>query len=100
MRDSAVDVYERQAQICKTFANPTRLHILDLLGKKERSVAELQKILGLSRANLSQHLGILRTTGTVTTHRKGKHVFCVLSFPEVKQACSLMREVMRRLRSR
>ena len=81
-------------------ANATRIHILDLLGKKEGSVSELQQILGLSQANLSQHLTILRTTGAVVTYRKGKQVFCVLAFAEVKQACSLMREVLRRVRSR
>lgn len=100
MTAPSFDIYDRQAQVCKSFANPTRIHILDLLGKKERSVSELQEILGLSKANLSQHLGILRTTGTVVTHRIGKQVFCVLAFPEVKQACFLIREVLRRLRSR
>jgi len=94
------DIYERQAQICRAFANATRIHILDLLGKRERGVSELQQILGLSKANLSQHLSILRATGTVVTYRKGKQVFCVLAFDEVKQACSLMREVLRRVRSR
>ena len=94
------DIYERQAQVCKAFANPTRIHILDLLGKKERSVSELQQALGVSKANLSQHLGILRTTGAVITRREGKQVFCVLAFPEVKQACSLMRVVLQRVRSR
>lgn len=94
------DIYERQAQVCKAFANAIRIHILDLLGKKERSATELQQTLGISKANLSQHLGILRTTGAVVTHRKGKQVFCVLAFPEVKRACSLMRQVLQRVRSR
>ena len=95
-----IDIYERQAQVCKAFASPTRIHILDLLGKKERSVADLRRILKVSKANLSQHLAILRSTGTVVTRRQGKHVICVLAFTEVKQACSLMREVLRRVRSR
>ncbi|MGA9056851.1 MAG: metalloregulator ArsR/SmtB family transcription factor [Terriglobia bacterium] len=93
-------LYERQAQVCKAFANPTRLHILDLLGRKARSVSELQGTLGVSKANLSQHLGILRNVGTVVTCRKGKQVYCALAFPEIKQACGLMRQVLRRLRSR
>ncbi len=67
-----LDIYERQAQVCKAFANATRIHILDLLGKKERGVSEFQQILGLSKANLSQHLSILRTTGAVVTYRQGK----------------------------
>ncbi len=93
-------LYERQAQVCKSFANPTRLHILDLLGRRERSASELLEALGISKANLSQHVGILRNTGAVVTRRKGKQLFCALAFPEIKQACLLMREVLRRLRSR
>jgi len=93
-------LYERQAQVCKAFANPTRLHILDLLGRSGKSVSELQGALRVSKANLSQHLGILRNVGTVVTRRKGKQVYCALAFPEIKQACGLMREVLRRLRSR
>ena len=92
--------YERQAQICKAFANPTRLRILDLLGRKARGVSELQATLGVSKANLSQHLAILRNVGTVLTRRNGKQVYCALAFPEIKQACELMRQVLRRLRSR
>jgi DNA-binding transcriptional ArsR family regulator len=93
-------LYERQAQVCKAFANPTRIHILDLLGRRERSVSELQGALGVSKANLSQHIGILRSAGTVITRRSGKQVFCALAFPEVKQACQCMRDVLRRIRSR
>jgi len=93
-------LYERQAQICKVFANPTRLHVLDLLGRKARGVSELQAALGVSKANLSQHLAILRNVGTVVTRRNGKQVYCALAFPEIKQACGLMRQVLRRLRSR
>ena len=54
------EVYERQAVICKAFANPTRLHLIDLLTKRECWAAELQESLGISKANLSQHLAILK----------------------------------------
>ena len=40
------EVYERQAVICKAFANPTRLHLIDLLTKGECWAAELQESLG------------------------------------------------------
>ncbi len=102
-RNEGVDrsyLYERQAQVCKAFANATRIHILDLLGKKERSASDLQAALGISKPNLSQHLRILRTVGAVVTRRNGKHIYCALAFPEIKQTCGLIREVLRRLRSR
>jgi ArsR family transcriptional regulator len=88
-------IYDRQATICKAFAHPTRIHLLDILGKGECGVAELQKRLQVSKTNLSQHLAILKSAGVVSARREGKKVFCELAIPEVKTACSLIREVLR-----
>jgi ArsR family transcriptional regulator, virulence genes transcriptional regulator len=95
-KDPDWQIYERQSTICKAFANPIRLFILHELGQRDCSVAELQKALGISVPNLSQHLAILKSAGVVATRRKGKRVFCSLPIPEVKQACDLVRNVLRR----
>jgi ArsR family transcriptional regulator len=87
-------VYERQAQICKAFANPVRLRIIDMVAKEERGVSELQQELEISKANLSQHLAILKAAGVLATRREGKQLFCSLAIPEVKQACQLVRKVL------
>jgi DNA-binding transcriptional ArsR family regulator len=89
------EIFERQAMICKAFAHPTRLHLLDLIGKGERGVGELQDELGVSKANLSQHLAILKSAGVVSTRRNGKQVYAALAIPEVKDACHLIRQVLR-----
>ena len=89
------EVFERQAVICKAFAHPKRLQLLDLIGRGERSVSELQETLGVSRANMSQHLSVLRAAGVVITRRDGKLVYCSLAIPEVRDACHLIREVLR-----
>ena len=89
------EIYERQVAICKAFANPTRLRILDMLAKREQPGSTLRRQLGISMANLSQHLAILRSAGVVVTRRKGRHVVCALAIPEVKQACQLIRNVLR-----
>src|SRR5260370_40625755 len=57
------EVFERQVLICKAFANSTRLHILDLLGERDWPAAELQEELGISKANLSQHVTVMKTAG-------------------------------------
>ncbi len=88
-------VFERQANICKAFANATRLHLLDLLGRGQQMVSDLQEELGISKANLSQHLTILRSAGVIVTRREGKQVICSLAMPEIKQACQLIRNVLR-----
>ena len=90
-----LEIFERQAVICKAFAHPKRLQLLDLLGKGERPVAELQEELEVSKANMSQHLSVLRSAGVVNTRRNGKQVYCALAIPEVKSACHLLREVLR-----
>lgn len=89
------EVFERQAVICRAFAHPKRLQLLDLLGRGEERVSSLQKTLGISKANFSQHLAILKAAGVVTAHRNGRNVYCSLTLPEVRQACHLIREVLR-----
>ena len=88
-------IYEMQVRICKSFANATRLRMLDLLANREVSVSELQADLGITAANVSQHLSILKSAGVVATRREGKQIYCSLAIPEVKSACSLIREVLR-----
>ena len=89
------EIFERQARICKAFAHPGRLRILDLLGQGERGVSELQSELGISKTSVSQHISILKSAGVLVTRRNGKQIYCALAIPEVKQACQLIREVLR-----
>lgn len=89
------EILDRQVLICKAFANSTRLHILDLLGKRDWSAAEIQKKLGISKANLSQHASVLRSAGIMVRRREGKKVYFSLAMPEVKQACQLIQHVLR-----
>jgi ArsR family transcriptional regulator len=88
------EIYERQARICKAFAHPGRLRILDLLGHGERRVAELQEALGVSKTSISQHMALLKSVGVLSTRREGKQVYCSLAMPEVTQACQLIRKVL------
>ncbi len=88
-------IYEKQVAICKAFANPTRLRILDLVAQHGYPTSDIHEELSISQANLSQHLAILKAAGIVTTRRQGKKVYCFLALPEVKQACHLIRDVLR-----
>jgi ArsR family transcriptional regulator, lead/cadmium/zinc/bismuth-responsive transcriptional repressor len=88
-------IYERQVAICKAFANPTRLRILDLVAQHGYPTSDIHEQLSISIANLSQHLAVLKGAGIVTTRREGKKVYCYLALPEVKQACHLIRNVLR-----
>ena len=92
--NTSSEIYELQARICKAFAHPGRLQILDLLGDGEKGISELQSALGISKTGMSQHVATLKSVGVITTRKNGKQIYCSLAMPEVKQACQLIRKVL------
>ena len=89
------ELYERQSNLCKAFANPTRLQLISMLEDSDSWASELQQGLEISKANLSQHLSILRAAGIVQTRRDGKQLQCKLAMPEVKKAMLLFRNMLK-----
>lgn len=87
-------VYELQAEISKTLANPIRLAILHSLRDKEKTVNELAMLLGIRQSNLSQHLAVLRQRGIVKTRKQGASIFYRVFNPKINQACDIVREVL------
>jgi len=87
-------MYEMHAEVCKSMANPTRLKIMNLLREGEKSVEELKKRLGLPKANLSQHLSILRQRRIVSTRRAGLNIYYKVTNPKMIKACDILREVL------
>jgi DNA-binding transcriptional ArsR family regulator len=86
-----------QADLCKALAHPTRLQVLDLLSKRERSVEELARLVGTGQSNLSQHLAALRQQRLVIPRRAGMNVYYGLANPKIADACSTIREVLAEL---
>jgi ArsR family transcriptional regulator len=87
-------LFEMQAEIAKVLANPTRLRILNRIGAGEVAHGTLLAELGVSKTNLSQHLAILRKGGVLAVRREGVHVHYRLTFPEIKDLCSAMRDIL------
>ena len=87
-------IYELQADICKIFANAKRMEIINVLKDREVSASDLIEKIGLSKANLSQHMGVLRSKGVVLARREGLSIFYRIANPKIIQACDLMREVL------
>ena len=70
---------QKAAEMLRTAAHPQRLAILELLGgEKQYSNSELQTILGIEQAILSQHLTLLRDKGLVDFRKEGKNSFYFL----------------------
>ena len=92
-------IFELHADVCKTLANPWRLRLIHALRHGERPVAQLIRELGIPKANVSQHLSIMRARGVVESRREGAFVYYRLADPRIVDAFRLMREVLlRRLR--
>jgi ArsR family transcriptional regulator len=83
-----------QAEICKTLTNPKRIEILNVLKNDEKTVTELVNALGASKANVSQHLAVMRHKGILNTRREGVNIFYRVANPKVIEACTLMKEVL------
>lgn len=81
--------------MCKTISNPRRQAILDTVRDGEMTVSDLIKETGISQANLSQHLSILRSKGVVETRRDGNNVYYSLSNLKILEAYDLISEVLK-----
>ena len=64
-------LFEQLALIAHTLGSPQRVEMLDYLAQAERSVEELSQLVGLSVANTSRHLQILKQTGLVLARKEG-----------------------------
>lgn len=87
-------IWEMQADICQTLANPKRLQILHLLKGGELSVGAMVKALGVAKPNLSQHLGVMRQKGILVARREGTTIYYRLAAPHITEACKIMRQVL------
>jgi ArsR family transcriptional regulator, virulence genes transcriptional regulator len=87
-------LFELQAEVCKTLASPKRLEILNALKESEKTVSELVEILGVPKANVSQHLAVMRHKGILDSRREGVNIYYRVSNAKVIKACTLMREVL------
>lgn len=88
-------LFELQAELCKTLANPKRLEILEILKEHaEISVNELSELLEIPKANTSQHLAVLRQAGVVATRKDGINVYYSLRSPKISEACALTRQIL------
>lgn len=87
-------IYELQAEICAALASPVRLQILDLLSDGEKTASELLDVLKIPKANLSQHLAVLKDAEIVQSRREGLFQYVSLTIPKIKEACSLVRSLL------
>lgn len=74
---------ERFAGVAKALGNAHRLDLLEYLAQGECGVDDLSELAGLSVANASQHLQVLRKAGLVVARKQGVRVIYRLSGDDV-----------------
>lgn len=68
-------VFASLAEIAQALGHAHRLELLEHLGQGERSVDDLAGRAGLTLANTSRHLQLLRRAGLVQGRREGKRIY-------------------------
>jgi len=80
--------------LLKAIANESRLIILCVLNNQgEKSVGELEQIVGLSQSALSQHLARLRKDDIVNTRREAQTIYYSMANAQVKQVLDCLHDL-------
>ena len=86
-------IYPQFARIAQALASGKRLELIDLLAQAPRHVDALAQETGMSVANVSQHLQVLRAANLVESERRGNMTVYRLSDPTVVQLWLALRGV-------
>ena len=92
-RAAKTALFDAFARAAKALASGRRIELLDVLANGERTVEALAGEVGLSVANTSQHLQILRQAGLVSSRREGTSVHYRLAAPEVFELWRTLRSL-------
>jgi DNA-binding transcriptional ArsR family regulator len=87
------DMASHACELLKAMANEWRLMILCHLSEGEKTVSELQDLLGLGQSALSQHLAVLRREKIVNARKHAQSVSYSLSGDEATKVMETLHEV-------
>lgn len=92
-RDFKDALFTQFAQIGGAFSSPKRIEIIDVLAQGERHVEALAREAGLTVANTSRHLQVLKAAHLVASRKDGQQVFYRLADPMVLRGYRVLREL-------
>lgn len=87
------ELFAQFARVGKALGNPSRLELLEFIAQGENTVEQLAVRAGLSVANASQHLRLLRDAGLLATRKDGQFVYYRLTGDDVIQLLCALRIV-------
>jgi DNA-binding transcriptional ArsR family regulator len=87
------DLQRFKSEFFRALAHPIRIEILEVLLQGERSVQELQEILGVDQPVVSQQLAILRAKNIVAGRKNGTSVRYLVRDPLVGDLLGVARQI-------
>lgn len=90
------DLFNHFARVAKAMSSGNRLELLEFLAQGERAVDALADVSGMTVANTSQHLQLLRQAGLVESRKEGLRVYYRLSGDDVVGLLDALRQVAER----
>ena len=99
------EIFDGLSRLFKALSNPGRLEIIELLSQGEKSVEAMVQGTGMSVANTSQHLQLLKNNNIVRSRKEGHYVYYSLISDEflslylqmTKYAVAEIAELVRRI---
>lgn len=87
------DLQQFKADFFKALAHPLRIRILEVLASGEKSVNEIQTMLGSEGSAVSQQLTVLRSKNIVSGNKIGNRVFYSLRDPMVIELLQVAKQI-------
>jgi len=94
LSSSSVPLSKVKAELFRALAHPARVRVLEVLVDGERSVSDLQPLVGIELSHLSQQLGVLRRAGLVTARRERSNVYYGLRDPLVVDLLAIAKQFL------
>src|SRR5436190_24325948 len=91
---SSVPLSEVKAELFRALAHPARVRVLEVLAEGERSVGDIQPLVGIELSHLSQQLAVLRRAGVVASRKEGSSVIYAVRDPLVVDLFRVAKEML------
>ncbi|HRX35216.1 MAG TPA: metalloregulator ArsR/SmtB family transcription factor [Aestuariivirga sp.] len=88
-----IDQARKASEMLKALSHESRLLILCILAEGEKSVSELEDIMDMPQAAVSQQLARLRFDGLVNAKRDGRNIFYSIASEEVSTVIETLHQL-------
>ena len=88
-----LEMQKFKADFFKALAHPLRIRILELLSEGDKSVNEIQTLVGSEGSAVSQQLTVLRSKNIVTGTKDGNRVIYSLRDPLIYELLQVARQI-------